>query len=132
MTLNINTESDTILNDITAENTICTIPSAKHFIEDIANNTSIVYIGTEDILQQDSEGNPLKEGAVYKYVSGKGLVKNNQLKIQDNMLYTCNVGTKLKTYPQYGWSSKDSHSHCTATLGGISMITLKNGSSYNI
>lgn len=132
MTLNIDAESDTILNNIPAENTICTIPSAKHFIEDIANNTSIVYIGTEDILQQDSEGNPLKEGAVYKYVSGKGLVKNNQLKIQDNMLYTCNVGTKLKTYPQYGWSSKDSNSHCTATLGGISMITLKNGSSYNI
>lgn len=132
MTLNIDAESDTILNNIPAENTICTIPSAKHFIEDIANNTSIVYIGTEDILQQDSEGNPLKEGAVYKYVSGKGLVKNNQLKIQDNMLYTCNVGTKLKTYPQYGWSSKDSHSHCTATLGGIPMITLKNGSSYNI
>ena len=132
MTLNIDTENDTILNNITAENTICTIPSAKHFIEDIANNTSIVYISTEDILQQDSEGNPLKEGAVYKYVSGKGLVKNNQLKIQDNMLYTCNVGAKLKTYPQYGWSSKDSHSHCTATLGGISMITLKNGSSYNI
>lgn len=132
MTLNIDTESDTILNNIPAENTICTIPSAKHFIEDIANNTSIVYIGTEAILQQDSEGNPLKEGAVYKYVSGKGLVKNNQLKIQDNMLYTCNVGTKLKIYPQYGWSSKDSQSHCTATLGGISMITLKNGSSYNI
>lgn len=132
MTLNIDAASDTILNNIPAENTICTIPSAKHFIEDIANNTSIVYIGTEAILQQDSEGNPLKEGAVYKYVSSKGLVKNNQLKIQDNMLYTCNVGTKLKTYPQYGWSSKDSHSHCTATLGGISMITLKNGSSYNI
>lgn len=132
MTLNIDAENDTILNNIPTENTICTIPSAKHFIEDIANNTSIVYIGTEDILQQDSEGNPLKGGAVYKYVSGKGLVKNNQLKIQDNMLYTCNVGTKLKTYPQYGWSSKDSHSHCTATLGGISMITLKNGSSYNI
>lgn len=132
MTLNIDTENDTILNNIPAENTICTIPSAKHFIEDIANNTSIVYISTENILQQDSEGNPLKEGAVYKYVSGKGLVKNNQLKIQDNMLYTCNVGTKLKTYPQYGWSSKDSHSRCTATLGGISMITLKNGSSYNI
>lgn len=132
MTLNIDTENDTILNNITVENTICTIPSAKHLIEDIANNTSIVYISTEDILQQDSEGNPLKEGAVYKYVSGKGLVKNNQLKIQDNMLYTCNVGAKLKTYPQYGWSSKDAHSHCTATLGGISMITLKNGSSYNI
>lgn len=132
MTLNIDTERDTILNNITAENTICTVPSAKHFIEDIANNTSIVYIGTEGTLQQDSEGNPLKEGAVYKYVSGKGLVKNNQLKVQDNMLYTCNVGTKLKTYPQYGWSSKDSLSHCTATLGGISMITLKNGSSYNI
>lgn len=132
MTLNIDAESDTTLNNITAENTICTVPSAKHFIEDIANNTSIAYIGTEVILQQDSEGNPLKEGVVYKYVSGKGLVKNNQLKIQDNMLYTCNVGTKLKTYPQYGWSSKDSSSHCTATLGGISMITLKNGSNYNI
>ena len=132
MTLNINAKSDTTLNNIIAENTICTIPSAKHFIEDIANNTSIAYIGTEAILQQDSEGSPLKEGVVYKYVSGKGLVKNNQLKIQDNMLYTCNVGTKLKTYPQYGWSSKDSSSHCTATLGGISMITLKNGSNYNI
>lgn len=132
MTLNIDVESDTTLNNITAENTICTVPSAKHFIEDIANNTSIAYIGTKAILQQDSEGNPLKEGVVYKYVSGEGLVKNNQLKIQDNMLYTCNVGTKLKTYPQYGWSSKDSSSHCTATLGGISMITLKNGSNYNI
>lgn len=132
MTLNIDAESDTALNNITAKNIICTIPSAKHFIEDIANNTSIAYIGTEAILQQDSEGNPLKEGTVYKYVSGKGLVKNNQLKIQDNMLYTCNVGTKLYIYPQYGWSSKDSSSHCTATLGGISMITLKNGSSYNI
>lgn len=132
MTLNINAKSDTTLNNITAENIICTVPSAKHFIEDIANNTSIAYIGTKAILQQDSEGNPLKEGVVYKYVSGKGLVKNNQLKIQDNMLYTCNVGTKLKTYPQYGWSSEDSSSHCTATLGGISMITLKNGSNYNI
>lgn len=132
MTLNIDAESGTTLNNITAEITICTIPSAKHFIEDIANNTSIAYIGTESVFQQDSEGNPLKEGAVYKYVSGKGLVKNNQLKIQDNMLYTCNVGTKLQTYPQYGWSSKDSSSHCTATLGGISMITLKNESNYNI
>ena len=132
MTLNIDAENDITLNNIAAENIICTVPSAKHFIEDIANNTSIAYIGTEAILQQDSEGNPLKEGVVYKYVSGKGLVKNNQLRIQDNMLYTCNVGTKLKTYPQYGWSSKDSSSHCTATLGGISMITLKNGNSYNI
>lgn len=132
MTLNIDAENDITLNNIAAENIICTVPSAKHFIEDIANNTSIAYIGTEAILQQDSEGNPLKEGVVYKYVSGKGLVKNNQLRIQDNMLYTCNVGTKLKTYPQYGWSSKDSLSHCTATLGGISMITLKNGDSYNI
>ena len=132
MTLNIDAESDTTLNNITAENTICTVPSAKHFIEDIANNTSIAYIGTEAILQQDSEGNPLKEGVVYKYVSGKGLVKNNQLKIQDNMLYTCNVGTKLKTYPQYGWSSKDSSSHCKATLGGISKKKKKNGSNYNI
>ena len=132
MTLNIDAENDITLNNIAAENIICTVPSAKHFIEDIANNTSIAYIGTEAIFQQDSEGNPLKEGVVYKYVSGKGLVKNNQLKIQDNMLYTCNVGTKLKTYPQYGWSSKDSSSRCTATLGGISMITLKNGSSYNI
>lgn len=132
ITLNIDTKSDITLNNITAENTVCTIPSAKHLIEDIANNTSIAYIGTEVILQQDSEGNPLKEGAVYKYVKGKGLVKNNQLKIQDNMLYTCNIGTKLKTYPQYGWSSKDSSSHCTATLGGISMITLKNGNQYNI
>lgn len=132
ITLNIDTKSDITLNNITAENTVCTIPSAKHLIEDIANNTSIAYIGTEVILQQDSEGNPLKEGAVYKYVKGKGLVKNNQLKIQDNMLYTCNIGTKLKTYPQYGWSSKDSSSHCTATLGGISIITLKNGNQYNI
>lgn len=132
MTLNIDAENDITLNNIAAENIICTVPSAKHFIEDIANNTSIAYIGTEVILQQDSEGNPLKEGVVYKYVNGKGLVKNNQLRIQDNMLYTCNVGTKLKTYPQYGWSSKDSSSHCTATLGGISMITLKSGNSYNI
>jgi hypothetical protein len=50
MTLNIDAESDTTLNNITAENTICTVPSAKHFIEDIANNTSIAYIGTEAII----------------------------------------------------------------------------------
>lgn len=132
ITLNINTTKDVTLNNITAENTICTIPSAKHLIEDIANNTSIAYINSDNILQQDSEGNPLKEGVVYKYNGTKGLVKNNQLKIQDNTLYTCNVGSKLGTYPKYGWSSKDSSSHCTATLGGMSMITLKDISSYSI
>lgn len=132
MTLNIDTTKNVILNDITAKNVICTIPSSKHLIEDITNNTSIAYIGTEGILQYDSEGNPLREGIVYKYNSTKGLIKNNQLKIQDNTLYTYNVGSKLKIYPNYGWSSKDSSSHCTATLGGINTITLKDVSLYNI
>ena len=132
MTLNIDTTKNVILNDITAKNVICTIPSSKHLIEDITNNTSIAYIGTEGILQYDNEGNPLKEGIVYKYNSTKGLIKNNQLKIQDNTLYTYNVGSKLKIYPNYGWSSKDSSSHCTATLGGINTITLKDVSLYNI
>lgn len=126
MTLNIDTTENVVLNNITAENVICTIPSAKHLIADIANNTSIAYIGAKNILYQDSDGNPLKEGVVYKYDSTKGLIKNNQLTIQDNTLYTCNIGTKLKTYPQYGWSSKDSNSVCTATLGGINIITLAN------
>ena len=132
MTLNIDATENVVLNDITAKNTICTIPSAKHLIEDITNNTSIAYIGNEGIFQQDSDGNPLKEGTVYKYDNIKGLIKNNQLKVQDNTLYTYNVGSKLKIYPNYGWSSKDSSSHCTATLGGINIVTLKDVSLYNI
>lgn len=137
MTLNIDTTENVILNNITAENVICTIPSTKHLVEDIANNTSIAYIGTENILYQDSEGNPLKEGVVYKYDSTKGLIRNNQLTIQDNTLYTCNIGTKLETYPQYGWNTYVfelfTPSHCTATLGGINMITLKDDiNEYNI
>lgn len=132
MTLNIDATKNVVLNDITAKNIICTIPSAKHLIEDITNNTSIAYIGNEGIFQQDSDGNPLKEGVVYKYDNIKGLIKNNQLKVQDNILYTYNVGSKLKIYPNYGWSSKDSSSHCTATLGGINIITLKDVSLYNI
>lgn len=130
--LNIDTTKDVILNNIIAENIICTIPSAKHLITDIANNTSIVYVGDKDTLQQDSEGNPLKEGIVYKYNSKKGLIKNNQLKIQDNMLYTYNVGTKLNQYPNYGWSSRVHSSRCTATLGNIGIITLKDTNLYNI
>lgn len=127
MTLNIdNTGEYHVINNIITENVICTIPSAKHLIADIANDTSIAYIGDRNILYQDNEGNPLKEGVVYKYDREKGLIKNNQLTIQDNTLYTHNIGTKLKTYPQYGWSSKDSSSVCTATLGGINMITLAN------
>ncbi len=118
------TDNDIILNNVIAENVICTIPSAKHFISDIANNTSIVYIGANKILYYDNNGNPLKEGVVYEYDNTKGLIKNNQLIIQDNTLYTHNIGTKLNIYPQYGWSSKDSSSVCTATLGGINMITL--------
>ena len=132
MTLNIDATENVVLNDITAKNTIYTIPSAKHLIEDITNNTSIAYIGNEGIFQQDSDGNPLKEGTVYKYDNIKGLIKNNQLKVQDNTLYTYNVGSKLKIYPNYGWSSKDSSSHCTATLGGINIVTLKDVSLYNI
>jgi len=47
MALNIDTTKDVTLNNIIAENTICTIPSAKHLIEDIANNTSIAYINSK-------------------------------------------------------------------------------------
>lgn len=127
MNLNIDTTENVILNNIIVENIICSIPSAKHLIGDITDNTSITYIGTKGILQHDSEGNPLKEDAVYKYDSINGLVKNNQLKIKDNTLYTYNVGSKLDIYPKYGWSSKDDASRCTATLGGINIITLQEG-----
>lgn len=139
MNLNIDTtEKDVILNNIIAENVICTIPSAKHLIGDITDNTSITYIGTNGILQHDSEGNPLKEDAVYKYDSTNGLVKNNQLKIKDNTLYTYNVGTKLDIYPKYGWSSGhkgvliNRPTYCTATLGGINIITLNDIDDYKI
>ena len=138
MNLNVDTTKKVTLNNIIAENIICSIPSAKHLIGDITNNTSITYIGTNGILQHDSEGNPLKEDAVYKYDSTNGLVKNNQLKIKDNTLYTYNVGTKLDTYPKYGWSSghkgaiKNHPTYCTATLGGINIITLNDIDDYKI
>lgn len=134
MTLNldINTTDNIILNDITVENVICTIPSAKHLIADITNNTSIFYIQDGIVSQYDSDGNPLTEDAVYSYDITKGVIKNNQLKIKDNTLYTYNVGSKLNQYPKYGWSSMQDRwvlnqrqlSCCTATLGGINIITL--------
>ena len=138
MNLNIDTTEKVTLNNIIAENIICSIPSAKHLIGDITDNTSITYIGTKGILQHDSEGNPLKEDAVYKYDSTNGLIKNNQLKIKDNTLYTYNVGTKLDNYPKYGWSSghkrfiRNYTTYCTATLGGINIITLNDIDDYKI
>ena len=137
MNLNIDTTEKVTLNNIIAENIICSIPSAKHLIGDITDNTSIAYISTKGIIQHDSEGNPLKEDAVYKYNNINGLIKNNQLKIKDNTLYTYNVGSKLDIYPKYGWSSMHrefiySPTYCTATLGGINIITLNNESNYNI
>lgn len=136
--LNIDTTEKVTLNNIIAENIICSIPSAKHLIGDITDNTSITYIGTKGILQHDSEGNPLKEDAIYKYDSINGLVKNNQLKIKDNTLYTYNVGSKLDIYPKYGWSSMHREilfykpTYCTATLGGINIITLNDIIDYKI
>ena len=137
MNLNIDTTEKVTLNNIIAENIICSIPSAKHLIGDITDNTSIAYISTKGIIQHDSEGNPLKEDAVYKYNNINGLIKNNQLKIKDNTLYTYNVGSKLDIYPKYGWSSMHREfiynpTYCTATLGGINIITLNNESNYNI
>lgn len=132
MNLNIGTTEKVTLNNIIAKNIICSIPSAKHLIGDITNNTSIAYISTKGVLQHDSEGNPLKEDAVYKYDNTNGLIKNNQLKIKDNTLYTYNVGSKLDIYPKYGWSSKEYHSYGTATLGGINIITLNDISQYRI
>ena len=133
MTLNIGATDNVILNNITAENVICTIPSAKHLIADITNNTSIFYIQDGNVFQYDSDGNPLTEDAVYSYNATNGVIKNSQLKIKDNTLYTYNVGSKLNTYPEYGWSSiqhrrvlnQQQVSCCTATLGGINIVTLQ-------
>lgn len=119
------------LTNIKAKNFVCTIPSSKHLIAELQDNNTIAYIGQNSkneqiILQQDSNGNPIKENLVYYYDNDK-LKIQNQLKIQDNKLYTYNVGTKLGIYPQVGWSTKSKHSHLTATLGGISLIDLAKG-----
>lgn len=119
------------LTNIKAKNFVCTIPSSKHLIAELQDNNAIAYIGQNSkneqiILQQDSNGNSIKENLVYYYDNDK-LKIQNQLKIQDNKLYTYNVGTKLGIYPQVGWSTKSGHSHLTATLGGISLIDLAKG-----
>lgn len=124
------------LTNIKAKNFVCTIPSSKHLIAELQDNNAIAYIGQNSkneqiILQQDSNGNPIKENLVYFYDNDK-LKIQNQLKIQDNKLYTYNVGTKLGIYPQVGWSTKSRHSHLTATLGGISLIDLSGNSLYHI
>ena len=119
------------LTNIKAKNFVCTIPSSKHLIAELQDNNAIAYIGQNSnkepiILQQDNNGNPIKENLVYYYDNNE-LKIQNQLKIQDNKLYTYNVGTKLGIYPQVGWSTKSGHSHLTATLGGISLIDLAKG-----
>lgn len=119
------------LNNIKAKNFVCTIPSSKHLIAELQDNNAIAYIGQNSekkpiILQQDNNGNPIKENLIYYYDNNE-LKIQNQLKIQDNKLYTYNVGTKLGIYPQVGWSTKSGHSHLTATLGGISLIDLAKG-----
>lgn len=121
------------LTNIKAKNFVCTIPSSKHLIAELQNNNAIAYIGQNSnkepiILQQDNNGNPIKENLVYYYDGNDDKLKiQNQLKIQDNKLYTYNVGTKLGIYPWVGWSTKSGHSHLTATLGGISLIDLAKG-----
>ena len=124
------------LTNIKAKNFVCTIPSSKHLIAELQDNNAIAYIGQNNkneqiILQQDSNGNPIKENLVYYYDNDK-LKIQNQLKIQDNKLYTYNVGTKLGIYPQIGWSTTSGHSHLTATLGGISLIDLSGNDLYHI
>ena len=119
------------LTNIKAKNFVCTIPSSKHLIAELQDNNAIAYIGQNSknepiILQQDNNGNRIKENLVYYYDNNE-LKIQNQLKIQDNKLYTYNVGTKLGIYPQVGWSTKSGHSHLTATLGGISLIDLAKG-----
>ena len=121
------------LTNIKAKNFVCTIPSSKHLIAELQDNNAIAYIGQNSknepiILQQDNNGNRIKENLVYYYDGNDDKLKiQNQLKIQDNKLYTYNVGTKLGIYPQVGWSTKSGHSHLTATLGGISLIDLAKG-----
>lgn len=124
------------LTNIKAKNFVCTIPSSKHLIAELQDNNAIAYIGQNSnkepiILQQDNNGNPIKENLVYYYDNNE-LKIQNQLKIQDNKLYTYNVGTKLGIYPQVGWSTKSGHSHLTATLGGISLIDLSGNELYHI
>lgn len=119
------------LTNIKAKNFVYTIPSSKHLIAELQDNNAIAYIGQNSnkepiILQQDNNGNPIKENLVYYYDNNE-LKIQNQLKIQDNKLYTYNVGTKLGIYPLVGWSTKSGHSHLTATLGGISLIDLAKG-----
>lgn len=118
----------TTIENIQASCDLCKIPSSKHLINDIQGNNSIVYKNDENIISHDSENRPLKESKVYFHNRKGELILNNQLRIQDNKLYTYNISNQLKTYPPYGWSSRnDSDNHCvnTITLGGMPIITLE-------
>lgn len=122
--LNIFNNQDLSINNLSASNTLCKIPSAKHFMSTISANTSIVCINDTSIISEDAEGNPLKENTIYKLIEGK-LVTENSLKISQGKLYTQNIGQTLGLYPQYGWSTHNGkNSHTTATLGDIDLVTL--------
>ena len=122
----------TTIKNVQANYSLCKIPSSKHLINDIQGNDLIVYKDGENIIFHDSKNRPLKESGVYFHNHKKGeLILNNQLRIQDNKLYTYNISDQLKTYPPYGWSSRnDSNNSCvnTITLGGMPIITLETNS----
>lgn len=118
----------TTIENIQASCDLCKIPSSKHLINDIQENNSIVYKNDGNIISHDSENRPLKESRVYFHNRKGELILNNQLRIQDNKLYTYNISNQLKTYPPYGWSSRNDSSYScvnTITLGGMPIITLE-------
>ena len=124
----------TTIENIQASCDLCKIPSSKHLINDIQGNNSIVYKNDKNIISYDSENRPLKESRVYFHNRKGELILNNQLRIQDNKLYTYNISNQLKTYPPYGWSSRNNSSNnCvnTITLGGMPIITLETNSLNN-
>lgn len=123
-----NIESE--LSNIKASDTICTIPSAKHLIENIASNNTIIYVNKtasgNTVYAKDSQGANLNETSVYR-LNNNALESNKQLRIKDNMLYTQNITSKLKTYPSWGWNSVydgTGMANGTVTLGGMPIITL--------
>lgn len=118
------------IDNITATDTLCTINSSRHLIADITTDNSLCYIytasdNTTKIINTDTKGIPLQENRIYTF-SNDALALHNQLKIQDDKLYTYNISNTLTTYPNWGWNAfNDSDDDCnvTTTLGGMPLIS---------